>query len=127
MKAKSIRNITRLFILFFIFLIVFGGSYTWWNVANPEKTCASCHEINPSVNTWMNSAHQEISCFKCHGTALENGWHSFSEKAKMVFSHVNSAPFNDEIRMTENQILETMNRCTQCHQNEYANWKASGH
>lgn len=127
MKNKTIRNVARIFVLLFIALFVFAGSYTWWNAANPEKTCASCHEITPSVGTWQTSAHQEISCFKCHGTALENGWHSLSEKAKMVFSHVGSKHYPDDIRMTEAQMLETMERCKNCHQNEYANWKASGH
>ena len=84
MKNKTIRNIIRLFLLLAIVLIVFGGSYTWWNATSPDKTCASCHEINPSHQSWSQSAHSEISCFKCHGTALENGWHSLSEKAAMV-------------------------------------------
>lgn len=127
MKNKTIRNITRIFILLFILLFVFAGSYTFWNAANPERTCAGCHEINPSVGTWASSAHQEISCFKCHGTALENGWHGFSEKSKMLFSHVKTKPASEDVRMTENQILETMQRCKNCHQNEYANWLASGH
>lgn len=127
MKNKLIRNTFRVLLLLFVFMIVFAGSYTWWNAANPDKTCASCHEINPSVSTWASSAHQEISCFKCHGTALESGWHSFSEKAKMFFSHVQTKPFAEDVRMNENQVLETMERCVSCHQNEYANWKASGH
>lgn len=127
MKPKIYRNIVKISFLIFIAGIVLAGSYSWWNAANPEKTCASCHEINPAVTTWMSSAHQDITCFKCHGTALESGWHSLSEKAKMVFSHVKSAPFHDDIYLTEKQVLETMERCVNCHQNEYANWKASGH
>jgi nitrate/TMAO reductase-like tetraheme cytochrome c subunit len=127
MKNKIIRNIFSTLLILFVFMLLFAGSYTWWNAANPEKTCASCHEINPSFETWTSSAHREISCFKCHGTALESGWHSFSEKAKMVFSHVKSAPHSDEIQLTEKQVLETMNRCKSCHENEYANWLASGH
>lgn len=117
----------RILLIAFVFMLLFAGSYTWWNAANPERTCASCHEINPSFETWTSSAHREISCFKCHGTALESGWHSFSEKSKMVFSHVKSAPHADEIHLTEKQVLETMDRCKNCHENEYANWMASGH
>jgi hypothetical protein len=113
-----------------VLLIIFvatGGSYTWWNAANPEKTCASCHEISPAHKTWTSSAHREIACFKCHGTAFGNGWHSIKEKTQMVFSHVQSAPYPEEIRLTEDQVLETMDRCKSCHENEYANWLASGH
>lgn len=79
------------------------------------------------LENWTTSAHQEISCFKCHGTALKSGWHSFSEKTKMVFSHVKTSPYPEDVRMSENQIFETMQRCTKCHQDEFANWKACGH
>lgn len=114
-------------LLLFVLLIVLGGSYTWWNTANPEQTCISCHEISTAHQTWQQSAHRDISCFKCHGTALENGWHSLAEKSKMVFTHVESKPYADEIHLTENQVIETMQRCTECHRDEYANWIAGGH
>ena len=127
MKAKIYRNSIRFILLLFVLLILFAGSYTAWNKSNPDRTCASCHEINPSHQTWAQSAHRDVSCFKCHGTAMENGWHSFSEKSKMVFNHVKSKPHADDIHLTEQQVLETMERCKDCHQNEYANWKAGGH
>jgi nitrate/TMAO reductase-like tetraheme cytochrome c subunit len=127
MKSKTYRKILMLTLLIFILAVLLGGSYSWWNAANPERTCASCHEINPSHKSWAASAHLNISCFKCHGTALENGLHSLSEKTQMVFTHVKSRPFADEIRLTEDQLLETMNRCIDCHQIQYANWMAGGH
>ena len=127
MKRKGFKKIFGLFFVFLIIIVSFGGSYTWWNAASPGKTCASCHEITPSHKTWVQSAHSEIYCFKCHGTALGNGWHSFSEKANMVFSHVKSVPHPDDIRLTENQLIETMGRCRNCHRDEYANWMAGGH
>lgn len=127
MKTKIYRNIFRVLFVFFVLLIVFGGSYTLWNTSNPENTCVNCHEINTAHQSWAQSAHRNISCFKCHGTALENGWHSLSEKSTMIFSHVKYKPRADEIHLSEEQVLETMNRCTQCHQTEYANWLAGGH
>lgn len=127
MKPKTYRRIVNIVFLIFVAGTILGGSYTWWNAANPERTCASCHEIHPAVHSWTSSAHQQITCFKCHGTALENGWHSFAEKTKMVFSHIKSAPYPEEIKLSEAQVLETMQRCVNCHQDEYANWKASGH
>lgn len=124
---KTARIILRILIVLLVLMIVFAGSYSMWNAANPERSCASCHEINPSVGSWLTSAHQQISCFECHGTALEGGLHSVSEKAKMVFSHIKTSPFPEDISMSENQLLETMERCKACHRNEYANWLASGH
>jgi hypothetical protein len=127
MKPKTYRNIIQILFSLFVAVIILGGSYTAWNAANPEKTCASCHEISPSHQTWASSAHRDISCFKCHGTALENGWHSLSEKTQMVFKHIESRPRPYEIYLTENQLLETMERCINCHQDEYTNWLAGGH
>lgn len=127
MKNKIFRNIILISFILFTLLIVLGGSYTWWNAANPEKTCTSCHEINPAKDSWAGSAHSQVSCFKCHGTALGNGWHSLSEKAGMVFTHVKKSPRHDDIKMTEDQLIETMERCKNCHQAEYANWISGGH
>lgn len=127
MKSKILKNTLRITVILFFLVIVLGISYTGWNAANPERTCASCHEITPAHTTWSASAHRNISCFKCHGTALENGWHSFSEKARMVVRHVQNKPHPDDIRMTEMQMLETMQRCIDCHQQEHANWLAGGH
>ncbi|GAB1451664.1 hypothetical protein MASR2M47_17200 [Draconibacterium sp.] len=127
MKKKVTNAILFLFCAVPVLLFIFGGGYAYWNAANPQKSCASCHEINPAVETWTSSAHQGISCFKCHGTALEGGWHSLTEKANMVFTHAKSAPHHDDIQMSEDQVLETMARCKNCHENEYSNWLASGH
>ena len=112
---------------FILIILIFTGFYTYWSAASPSKTCVRCHEISPSFNTWTASAHREISCFKCHGTALGNGFHSLKEKSRMVLTHFKTdLPFQD-LRMSENQLLETMDRCKNCHGSEYSNWLASGH
>ncbi len=127
MTSGFYKNTIRTLIGLIILVVLFGISYTAWNAASPERSCASCHEISPSHTTWSASAHRNISCFKCHGTALENGWHSFSEKANMVVRHIQNKPHPDDIRMTEAQMLETMDRCISCHQKEHANWLSGGH
>ena len=127
MIAKIYKTFIPIFFLLFIILIVFFGSYTAWNAANPEKTCASCHEISPSHTSWSASAHRNVSCFKCHGTALENGWHSLSEKTMMIVRHIQNKPYPEDIRMSESQMLATMDRCISCHRQEHANWLAGGH
>lgn len=125
------NRILRIFILVSILILVgmlgFGGFYAYWSIARPEKTCASCHEISSSVKTMGISAHTRISCFECHGTAFSNGLHSLSEKSQMIFSHLGSKPESEDIRMSEAQYLETMERCVKCHETEYADWKSSGH
>ena len=101
-------------------------SYSRWNAASPKRTCASCHEISNSVNIWTESTHRNIACKECHGTALSEGIHSLKEKSAMLFHH-NSNLKPEDIKITEVQRLEVMQRCTGCHQTEYAKWNSGGH
>ncbi|MCF8225941.1 MAG: cytochrome c3 family protein [Bacteroidales bacterium] len=103
------------------------SGYAAWNAANPEKTCASCHEINPSLEMWQISSHRDINCKECHGTAMSNGFHSIKEKTGMVFTHIREKKLNSDIRLTETQVIETMDRCANCHQEEQKKWKSGGH
>ncbi len=109
-----------------LLLVSFGVFYGYWNAASPEKTCASCHEISPSVRTFTSSSHRELACSECHGTALSNGIHSMREKASMVVNHFGD-PYQQRIRMNEKQLLEAMNDCKRCHASQYADWLSSGH
>jgi len=123
----SKRLIKILLASLFILIIGFFVGYSAWNAANPEKTCANCHEINPSFEAWQMSAHREINCLECHGTAMSNGFHSLREKTSMIFTHVREEKQNRDIKLTEDQIIETMGRCVKCHQEEYKKWESGGH
>jgi hypothetical protein len=108
-------------------LILLTVGYTGWNKANPERTCASCHEIASSVEIWQNSAHRDITCIDCHGTAMGNGFHSLKEKANMVFTHLKESDDPAVPGLNEEDVLEVMEACNGCHMDEYRSWKASGH
>ena len=119
----------KIFIISSVLLLLvaaFLASYSRWNAASPTKTCASCHEITHSVDLWSGSTHRNIACKECHGTALSEGLHSFHEKGVMVFSHIGKVRL-DNIRMSEVQLLDVMQRCKNCHQTEYAKWNSGGH
>jgi len=123
----NLKRITIILIFSFIGLALLFGGYSSWNSANPQKTCASCHEISPSVNEWQYSAHRDVRCTECHGTAISNGIHSLKEKANMVFTHLGKKVNHEEIRMTEKQVFDISDKCAKCHQSEYAKWKSGGH
>lgn len=128
MKRKMIfKTFILSGIVFTLVVLLSTGFYTYWNVASPEKTCLRCHEISSSFNTWTASAHRDISCYECHGTALSNGLHSLKEKSGMVFTHLKPNNPEGNLQMKERNVLETMDRCKNCHQSEYTDWKASGH
>ncbi len=107
-------------------VLLFLG-YAGWNGANPERTCASCHEIVPSVEIWQNSSHREVTCVDCHGTAMGNGMHSLKEKAGMIFTHLGKETESIAVNLDEEGVLEVMDGCIGCHQAEYKRWLAGGH
>jgi hypothetical protein len=109
-----------------LLVVVLLASYSRWNAASPTKTCASCHEISHSVDLWSGSTHRNIACKECHGTALSEGLHSVHEKGVMVFNHLGKKR-PDDIRMSEVQLLDVMQRCKSCHQTEYSKWNSGGH
>ena len=120
---KKIFIITSVFLLL---ILAFLSFYSHWNATSPTKTCASCHEITHSVDLWSGSTHRNIACKECHGTALSEGLHSFHEKGVMVFSHIGKER-HDNIRMSEVQLLDVMQRCKGCHQTEFSKWNSGGH
>ncbi len=123
----NVKKIILILTIAVFFILLFFGGYTYWNTAEADKTCASCHEIRHSVASFGSSAHRELACYECHGTALSNGFHSLKEKSGMVFRHVREYVTHDDIHLTEEQVLETSEACIRCHQSEYKNWLAGGH
>ena len=109
-----------------LLIVALLASYSGWNSASPAATCAQCHEISHSFDLWARSAHRNIACKECHGTALSEGIHSLKEKAGMLFHHKDNLKAED-IRISEEQRMEVMQRCIGCHQTEYAKWNSGGH
>jgi len=123
---KYKRTLVLVSMLTVLLLGIFGG-YAGWNAARPERTCASCHEIVPSLEVWQQSAHREVKCVDCHGTAMSNGFHSLKEKTGMFLSHFREERPAEKVGLTEKGVLEVMQACVDCHRAEYAAWKGGGH
>ena len=106
--------------------VAFSSFYTFWDTASPDRTCSSCHEIGKSVNSQLKSVHRNLKCKECHGTALSNGLHSMKEKGMMVVNHLKNKK-SENLKMSEEQLLEVLNNCRRCHSVEYAMWTSGGH
>jgi len=128
MKKRSLISRIIIYTTFVLAVLLIASSsfYIYWSAAAPSRTCNSCHEINDSYDTWTLSAHREINCDQCHGTALSNGFHSLSEKLGMVTTHLSSAYVGD-LKLSEEQIMESMKSCISCHQNAWSEWLSGGH
>ena len=97
-----------------LLLLAIATSYFAWNIADPKNSCASCHEINPSVESALSSAHRNLTCSDCHGTALSNGLHSVSEKLNMIVQHFSEEKSSYDISMKEKDIVLIMEKCKDC-------------
>jgi ABC-type nickel/cobalt efflux system permease component RcnA len=126
-RSKRQKRVLVLISLLAVLLLVLFGGYACWNYARPERTCASCHEIVPSLKIWQQSAHREVRCVDCHGSAMGNGLHSLKEKSGMFFSHFREDVRSHKVGLNEAETLEVMQACIKCHRDEYTSWQAGGH
>ena len=102
-------------------------AYMAWNLSDPDKTCARCHEVTATCEAWKKSAHATVQCTDCHGSALNGGVKGLAEKAGMVYSHFTQRHTNEDLYLKEEQALAVAGRCAGCHQAEQANWQAGAH
>jgi len=109
--------------LFLLCMLLGGVGY--FEVAPPERTCVSCHEIQASHRRWTNSVHRAVSCKACHGGSADS-WHALKENAKRVFFHLTEDDHSD-MRLSEEQTVRMVRACQACHVREYAHWLAGGH
>ena len=113
-----------LVIAVFLICAVLGG-VGYFELAPPERTCASCHEIRASHARWTNSVHRGVSCKQCHGRSADS-FHALRENANRLFRHVTETR-HDNIGLSEEQTVRMVQSCRQCHQREFAHWQAGGH
>ncbi|MFB3922046.1 MAG: cytochrome c3 family protein [Terriglobia bacterium] len=88
--------------------------------------CARCHEIWQPYHDWNVSAHRSVSCQACHGDVftLDAGFHLAN--MRRVVTHLRgNVP--ERPRLKNDLMFKVVERCQKCHQQEFADWKASRH
>jgi hypothetical protein len=83
--------------------------------------CGDCHEMGDSSSAWLGSAHRGVACSDCHGGVLQMG------NARRLGEHARGvAP--EQIRVHQWPDVEAVvERCGNCHQEEFATWRAGPH
>jgi hypothetical protein len=114
------------FVVPVVAVLIVVGLTAYWHISAPQRICASCHEIRTSHDTWSQSSHRGALCTDCHGTSLSNGLHSLRQNARRLLVHFSRLP-TENIRLSEDQVVQMLARCKRCHEREYAGWLASGH
>jgi hypothetical protein len=109
-----------------VVIVVFSGFIFYWEIASPQSTCASCHEIESSASKLAESSHRSMLCKECHGTAFGDGFHSLVEKGMMIVHHFGGSE-KQAVGLNEIQITSILDNCKRCHEKEYAKWLSGGH
>ena len=100
-------------------LVGLTGTYAVWQTAAPERTCASCHEIEPSVEGWRSSAHAQddaATCMDCHADAGFVGeMVAHIGGLQEAYVHLSQKPEAENI-----EGMVPAERCLECHDDAWA-------
>ncbi len=88
--------------------------------------CARCHEISPAHNAWLASSHRRVACKSCHGDALTTDVAFHMNNLRRVRAHL-SGEVPEQIRLRAADVKAMVERCRECHRQEYAQWYAGPH
>ncbi len=75
-----------------------GGTYVAMSVTTKPEFCASCHIMEPYVESWRNSSHKDVACVDCHYEpglleTFEGKFKALSQLAKYVTSTQGTKPW----------------------------------
>ncbi|MCC7175491.1 MAG: hypothetical protein IT159_09875 [Bryobacterales bacterium] len=88
--------------------------------------CTRCHEMNASYDMWHGSSHREVGCPECHGGAFTPELAFHWNNASRVYYHLRGE-VPAQIRIRNIDVLKMVERCQECHRQEYAQWRAGPH
>jgi len=109
----------------FVVMCIAGG-LGYFHFANPQNTCASCHEMTNVHSDWQTSSHRSIHCRDCHGGSLTLDVHALQSHVDRVVRHVTGDPM-ETVRLLEKHVVGLHESCQKCHPQAFAAWQASKH
>lgn len=110
---------------FVVALLALPGASIYYEYSG-GVACARCHEIWQPYRDWNVSAHRSVSCQSCHGDVftLDAGFH-LANMRRVVTHLAGNVP--ERPRLKNDLMFKVLERCQKCHQQEFADWKASRH
>jgi hypothetical protein len=88
--------------------------------------CARCHEIRQDWELWRASTHRSVACAACHGDAMTGGAGFHLANFRRLIRHVRGeVPEQIRIRGLDNWAM--LERCKNCHRQEFADWQMGPH
>jgi hypothetical protein len=102
------------------------GGLGYFHFANPQDTCASCHEMTDVHSDWHVSTHRTIHCRECHGGSLTLDMHALESHFDRVIGHFTGAP-DKQIHLREEHVIALHESCQKCHPQAFADWQDSKH
>jgi hypothetical protein len=106
-------------------LLLVPASSVYYN-ATAGEGCARCHEIREPYELWRQSTHRSVSCAACHGDALTSGVEVEMANARRLAKHA-QGDVPEQIRVKGLDVVRMMERCRNCHRQEFADWQAGPH
>jgi RNase P subunit RPR2 len=119
------RRVLLLLGIVLVALLAFPGASLYYEYSG-GRSCARCHEIWQPYTDWRTSTHRNVACSECHGDVftLDAGFHL--NNMRRVFNHLRG-DLPQKIRLKNELLFQTMDRCKKCHEQEFADWQAGPH
>jgi hypothetical protein len=104
-----------------VVLLAVAGTYgaSYYYTSQHGQGCASCHEMASYVSVVHGSPHRNVGCMQCHEASL-------ATKLRHIRVHLTRS-WPEAIRLRDTDVLEMTPNCQNCHQHEYATWRAGPH
>jgi hypothetical protein len=106
--------------------LVVPGSSLYYRATNGEGCAAACHEMRDPYNVWRESTHRSVACTSCHGDPVTSGPAFEMANARRLFRHVRDE-LPEQIRMKGLDAAAIIDRCRNCHRQEFADWNTGPH